>query len=84
MLQIIARQRDSARSVVVGLDRFTIFIDGAVALSGGVEDFSQLQIAPNLNPFGNAVAAQRGSKRILRGLIISLAKINFSQSIAGQ
>ena len=40
VLQIIARQRDSARGVIVGFNRLTIFIDGPVALTGGVEDFS--------------------------------------------
>ena len=61
VLQIIASQRDSAGSVVVGFNRFAILIDGAVALSGGIEDSSQLQVTPHLNPLGKR---HRRSRRL--------------------
>src|SRR5277367_6023212 len=49
---------DGALGVFVGLDGEAVLIDGTVALAGAVEDAGQFDVAPDLDPFGVAVAAQ--------------------------
>ena len=48
----------AALGVVVGLDGEAVFVDGAVALAGDVEDFAERDMAPALGPARLAVAAQ--------------------------
>src|SRR5271156_2190752 len=49
---------DCALGVVVGLDGLPILVDGAVALAGAVVDPANLDVAPDLDPLGVAVAAE--------------------------
>src|SRR6266853_3179677 len=49
---------DCALGVVVALDGEAVLVDGAVALAGAVEDAGQLDVAPDLDPLGVAVAAE--------------------------
>lgn len=48
---------DCALRIVVGLDSKAILVDGAVPLSGDVEDATELDVAPYFGPLGIAVAA---------------------------
>ena len=49
---------DGALGVVVGLDGEAVFVDGAVALAGDVEDFAELDVAPDFGPAWLSVAAE--------------------------
>ena len=49
---------DGALRVVVGLDGEAVFVDGAVALAGDVEDFADGDVAPDFSPARFAVAAE--------------------------
>ncbi len=84
LLQISASQVERAASIVLGLYRLAILVDGPVALAGGIEDIPQFKIAPDLGPFRNTVSMQRVAKCARRRLIIPLPEIQFAQPIAGQ
>ena len=58
-LKITPRLIESALCVVVGLNRLAVLVGGALALSGNVEDLSQLNVAPDFSPARLAIAIQR-------------------------
>src|SRR5262249_50666363 len=50
-LQITVRCFLGAASVVVGLLRLAVFVDGTFALAERIEDHSEVDVAPNFSPF---------------------------------
>src|ERR1700732_3060705 len=59
LLHISAGFLERALGIVVGLDGLPVFIDGAFALPGCVENLAQLQVAPNFGPARLTIAIQR-------------------------
>src|SRR5579862_1644721 len=55
-LQIFPRLFQSAESIVVGLDGLPVLVDGSLPLTGDIENFSELHMAPDLGPARIAVA----------------------------
>src|SRR5437899_12193486 len=56
LLQILARFFERPKGIVVRLHSLAIFVDGAFALAGHVEDLAQLNAAPDFSPARFAVA----------------------------
>src|SRR5260370_42277522 len=69
LLHVSAAFLERALSVVVGLDGLPVFIDGAFALSGWVENLAQLQVAPNLGPSRRSPALHPLPGGVFRRLI---------------
>ena len=84
LLQILPGFIQRALGVVVGLQSLAILIGSAFALSGNVEDFSQLNVAPDFSPARFAIAIQAVAIGIGRCLKISLQKENFGDAIVRQ
>src|ERR1700743_1011151 len=55
---------DGALSVVIGLDGEAVLVDGALALTCDVEDLAEVDVAPDLDPLGAAVAAEGGAAAV--------------------
>src|SRR5260370_38088253 len=68
LLHVAAAFLERALGIVVGLDGLPVFIDGAFALAGCVENLAQLQVAPNLGPSRLALAIERFALVIRRRL----------------
>ncbi len=75
---------DGALGVVVGLDGEAVFVDGTVALAGEVEDAAQLDVAPDLDPPGVAVAAKGVAEGVSRGLVVALHEEDLADAIGGE
>src|SRR5271155_2708492 len=69
-LQILAGFFQRAEGVVVGLQGLAIFVHGALALAGNVENLAQLQVAPDFGPARVAVAVERLAVGVGGGLKI--------------
>jgi len=82
--QILAGFFQRSKGVVVGLQCLPVLADCALALARNIEDFSQLQAAPDFGPAGIAVAIQRRTVSIGRGLIVPLEEENFGDAIVRQ
>src|SRR5579864_8133866 len=82
--QILAGFFQRSEGVVVGLQCLPVLSDCALALAGNIEDFSQLQAAPDFRPAGIAVAIQRSTVSIGGGLIVPLEEENFGDAIVRQ
>ena len=63
-LQVATSLVKSTLSIVVGLQRLAIFVGGALALPGDVEDFAELDVAPDFGPSRFAIAVERVSIRV--------------------
>ena len=50
-LQVAFGDLLGAAGIVVGLLGLAVFVDGALALRQHVEDFSEIDVAPDLGPF---------------------------------
>src|SRR6476660_1761131 len=83
-LQVFTGFFQSAEGVVVGLQGLAILAHGALALAGDVEDFSQLDAAPDFRPTRIAIAVNRGAIGIGRRLIIPLQEEDFSDPVMRQ
>src|SRR5260370_3629551 len=79
-----ARFVDCALGVVVALDGEAVLVDGAVALAGAVEDAGQLDVAPDLDPLGVAVAAEGVAEGVRGRLEVALHEKDFADAIGGQ
>ena len=75
---------DGALGVVVGLDGEAVLVDGAVALAGDVEDFAELDVAPDLGPLGVAVAAQSVAEGVGGGLVVALHEEDLADAVGGE
>ena len=84
LLQIFAGFLKRAEGVVIGLESLAVFIDGALALPGDVEDLAQLDTAPDFGPARLAVAVDALAVGIRRRLIIPLQEENFGNPVVGQ
>src|SRR5208282_4855085 len=84
LLHVAAGFLERALGIVVGLDGLAVFIDGAFALAGHVENLAQLQVAPNLGPARFAVAIQRFAVGVCRRLIILLHEKYFGNAVVRQ
>ena len=58
-LQILPGFLEGAECIVIGLKTLTIFIDGAFALAGDIENLTQLDAAPDFGPARLAIAVDR-------------------------
>ncbi len=74
----------SALGIVVGLHGLTIFIHCAIPLTGDVEDFAELDVAPDLGPLRIVVSAQRVAIGVGGRLVVALREEHFADAIAGQ
>src|SRR5689334_13043268 len=83
-LQIPSGFIQRALGVVVGLQGLTILVGSALALSGDVKDFAQLDVAPDLSPARFAIAVQALAIRIGRGLVVTLQEEHFGDAIVRQ
>src|SRR5260370_14551446 len=72
---------DCALGVVVALDGEAVLVDGAVALAGAVEDAGQLDVAPDLDPLGVAVAADGVAEGVRGRLEVALHVKDFADGI---
>ena len=61
-----------------------VFIDGAFALAGHVENLAQLQVAPDLGPARLPVPVQRFAVSVGRRLIILLQEKYLGDAVVGQ
>src|SRR5664279_2150907 len=84
LLHVAAGFLDRTLRIIVGLDGQPVFIDGAFALAGYVENLAQLQMAPHLGPAWLTVAVQRLAVGIRRRLIIFLQEKHFGDPVMGQ
>src|SRR5260370_37872410 len=84
LLQILTGFFQCAEGVVVGLDGLPVFIDGALALAGDIEDLAELDVAPDFRPARVAVAVDRRAIGVGGGLIVSLQKENFCDAVVGE
>ena len=84
LLQVLAGFIDCALGVVVGLDCLTILIDGAVALAGHVEDFSELDMSPDFGPAWVSVAAKSVAVGVGASLVIALREEDFADAVVGE
>ncbi len=75
---------DAALGVVVGLDGEAVFVDGAVALAGDVEDAADCDVAPALGPGRLVVAAERIAEGVDAGLVVALGEEHFADAVAGE
>jgi len=75
---------DGSLGVVVGLDGEAVFIDGAVALAGDVEDVAELDVAPDLDPLGIAVSTQGIAEGVGRGLVVALHEEDLADAVGRQ
>src|SRR6185312_808217 len=75
---------DGALGVVVGLHGETVFVDGAFALAGAIEDAAQLNVSPHFGPLGIEVAAQSVAEGVGGGLVVLLHKEDFAQPVVCQ
>ena len=73
-LQILPRFVQSALGVVVGLQRLAVFVGGALALSGDVENLAQLDMAPDFGPARLAIAVQAVAVGVGGGLELRCRK----------
>src|SRR6476469_8905570 len=83
-LQILAGFIQGALGVVVGLYGLAVFVGGALALSGNVEDLAQLDVAPDLGPARLAIAVQAIAVGVGRRLVVALEKEHLGDAIVGQ
>src|SRR5579883_288605 len=84
LLDVAAGFVFGALGVVVGLQGLAVFVDGALALSGDVEDFAQLDVAPDLGPAGIAVAVQAFAVGVGGGLVVALQEEDLGHAIVRQ
>src|SRR5579864_3214805 len=82
--QILSGFFQRSEGVVVSLQCLPVLADCALALAGNIEDFSQLQPAPDFGPAGIAVAIQRRTVSIGRRLVVPLEEENFGDAIVRQ
>src|ERR1700744_277853 len=75
---------DGALRVVVGLDGEAVFVDGALALAGDVEDLAEVDVAPDLDPLGIAVAAEGVAEAVGGGLVVLLHHEDFGEAVVGE
>ena len=75
---------DGSLGVVVGLDGEAIFVDGALALAGDVEDAAELDVGPDLGPAGVAVAAEGVAEAVGSGLIVVLGEEDLADAVGGE
>src|SRR5664280_2916212 len=71
-LQVFAGLVERALGVVLGLQCLLILIDGALALSGNVEDFAELEMAPDLGPLRFVIAVEGLAIGVRRSLVVAL------------
>src|SRR5712671_2090486 len=83
-LQIFARFLEGSEGIVIRLDSLPVFVHGAFTLARDVEDFAQLEVAPDFGPAGLAIAVQGCTVGVCRRLIVSLQKENFRNAIVRQ
>src|SRR6185312_8231227 len=71
-----------AAGVVVGLFCFAVFVDGAFALAEQIENFAEIDVAPNFGPFFGRLgdSLQRFAERVRGGLIIFLVEECFAHA----
>src|SRR5277367_6703203 len=81
LLQILSRFFQRAESVVVGLGGLAVFVDGAFALAGDIENLSQLDAAPDLGPARFAVAVDGFAIGVGRGLVVPLIEENIRDAV---
>ena len=74
---------DCALGVVVGLDGEAVLVDGAVALTGAVEDAGQFDVAPDLDPLRVAITAKGIAEGVGGGLIVALHEEDLANAIGG-
>src|SRR5579885_3664842 len=84
LLDVAAGFVFGALGVVVGLQGLAVFVDGALALSGDVEDFAQLDVAPDLGPAGIAIAVQAFAVGVGGGLVVALQEEDLDHAIVRQ
>jgi len=73
---------DGTLRVVVGLDSETVLLDGAVTLTGDVEDFADSDVAPDFSPAWFSVAAESIAISIDCGLVVALSEEDLADAIA--
>src|SRR4029077_405290 len=84
LLKVLAGLFQSAEGIVVGLKGLAIFVDGAFALPGNIENLAELEVAPDLGPARLTVAVQGGAIRVGGGLVVSLQEEDLSDAVVGQ
>src|ERR1700683_1832257 len=84
LLQIFPGFFEGSEGIVMGLESLAVFIDGAFALTGDVENLAQLDAAPNFGPARLSVSVDRRAVGIGRGLIISLQEEDFGNAVVGE
>src|SRR5205807_1636279 len=80
-LQVAAGFVERALGVVVGLQGLAVFVGSALALAGDVEDFAELDMAPDLGPARLAVAIERFPVGVGRGLVIPLLEEHLGDTV---
>ena len=83
-LDIPPRFISCALGVVVGLQGLAIFVHGAFALAGDVENLAQLDVAPNFGPARLAVAIEALAIGVGCGLVVALQEKYFRDPIMRQ
>jgi len=75
---------DGSLGVVVGLDGEAVLVDSALALAGDVEYFAEVDVAPDFDPFGIAVAAEGVAEAVGGGLVVALEHEDFGEAVVGE
>ena len=75
---------DGALGIVVGLDGEAVFVDGAFALAGEVEDAAELDVGPDFSPLGVTVAAECVAETVGSGLVVVLGEEDFADAVRGE
>ena len=61
-----------------------VFVDGAFALAGNIENLAQLDMAPDFGPARLAVAIDGLAIGIGRGLVVPLQEEDFGDAVMGE
>src|SRR5258708_29825417 len=84
LLEILTRFFEGAEGIVVGLDGLPIFVNGAFALAGNVENLPKLDMAPDFGPPRITVPVDRRAVGVRRRLIIPLEEEDLGDAIVSQ
>src|SRR6266853_5813117 len=84
LFQIFTRFIQGALRGIAGLYGLAILVHGSLALSGGIKDFSQHDVAPDLSPAGFGVTVEGFAKFVRGRLVVALQKEDVSNAVVGQ
>src|SRR5579884_1659201 len=83
-LQILVRLVQRVLRVVFGADCLLVFVYGPIPLIGDIKDLAEIDMGPNLGPFGLAVPVDGLPEFIGRGLIVALQEKYFCDAVMRQ